>query len=243
MMVGPGMYTQQHVDCPSCEGSGSTIKEKDKCKKCKGQKVVDDVKVLEIFVDRGMHDGEVIVLQGQADETPGGEAGDVMISLRQKVHPIFERRGADLRADLNISLAEALCGFSRTVLKHLDGRLLKYTSPMGKVLRPAEVILVKGEGMPLGRRRDGFGDLYLVVHVEFPRDHFLSERADYTRLTTLLPQIQNKIEHDSDAGEDELVGEPGSLLTFGGDEAEGPEGDWDDEDEAEGEPGMQCNQQ
>jgi DnaJ family protein A protein 2 len=38
--VGPGMIQQMVVQCRSCGGRGETIDEKDKCKKCKGKKVV-----------------------------------------------------------------------------------------------------------------------------------------------------------------------------------------------------------
>lgn len=245
MMVGPGMYSQQQVVCPSCEGTGSTIKDKDRCRKCKGQKVVDEIKVLEIFVDRGMYDGDTIVLQGQADETPGGETGDVIITLVQKEHDVFTRLGADLRAALKISLAEALCGFSRVILEHLDGRLLRYTSSIGKVLRPGQVIVVQGEGMPLGRRRDGFGNLYLEVDVEFPKDHFLSEKGEYGRLSNLLPPSMSTSVPTAtgDKIEESIVGAPGSMLDFGGEEARArADTEWED-DEPEAEPGMQCNQQ
>ncbi len=68
LMVGPGMYTQQQVECPSCEGTGQSIREKDRCKRCKGKKLVDEKKVMELFIEKGMRDGEKIVLKGQADE-------------------------------------------------------------------------------------------------------------------------------------------------------------------------------
>lgn len=244
MMVGPGMYTQQQVECPSCEGSGQTIREKDRCKKCKGKKVVDELKIMEVFIEKGMQNGEQVVLAGQADEVPGGEAGDVIIILSQKAHAVFERLGADLKADLNVTLAEALTGFSRVVLTHLDGRKLKYTSTVGKVLRPGDVIVVRGEGMPFGHRREGFGDLYLTVQVNFPDDNFLSEKGEYQNLINLLPQKPISVPEVSNAIDDsveDIQGEKGDIDDFGGD---AKSADWEDEsEEEEGGPGVQCNQQ
>lgn len=248
MMIGPGMYTQQQVECPACEGSGQSIKVKDQCKKCKGKKVVDEVKLMEVFIDRGMHDKETIVLKGQADEVPDGEPGDVIITLNQKEHEIFDRLGSDLHATIRITLAEALTGFSRVVLRHLDGRSLRYTSAVGKVMRPGDTLVVKGEGMPVGHRREGFGDLYLSIEVIFPDDNFLSEKGEYSKLANLLPQkpisaagLVSAAASQSEM-EEEIVGELGHMEDFGGDAHTGTGGEWEDE-EQEGDPGVQCNQQ
>lgn len=250
MMVGNGLFTQQQVECPSCAGAGETVREKDRCKKCKGKKVVDETKLMELFIDKGMQDGEKIVLQGQADEVPGAGAGDVIITLRQKEHDVFERLGADLRAEVRISLAEALTGVSRVVLRHLDGRRLRYTSPVGKVLRPGDVLVVRGEGMPLGRRREGFGDLYLLVDVEFPEDNFLSEKGEYQRLAQLLPQKpvglpaatpNGDLDGGEDDVEDELEAVPGDMDEFGGDYAQ--QGSEDEEAEGMDPNVTQCAQQ
>lgn len=51
--VGPGLVAQETVVCDSCKGTGSIFKEKDRCKKCKGNKVTEERKVLEIYIPRG----------------------------------------------------------------------------------------------------------------------------------------------------------------------------------------------
>ena len=48
--------------------SGEIISEKDKCSSCKGSKVVQEKKVLEVHVEKGMQHDQKIVFQGQADE-------------------------------------------------------------------------------------------------------------------------------------------------------------------------------
>jgi DnaJ family protein A protein 2 len=60
----------QHV-CSECKGSGEVINEKDKCGQCKGQKVVQDKKVLEVHVEKGMQHGQKITFEGEADEAVG----------------------------------------------------------------------------------------------------------------------------------------------------------------------------
>lgn len=57
--------------------SGEIISDKDKCPSCKGSKVVQEKKVLEVHVEKGMQHGQKIVFQGQADEA---------VSLLQLTH-------------------------------------------------------------------------------------------------------------------------------------------------------------
>jgi len=47
---------------------GEVINEKDRCKKCRGKKVTQESKDIEIRVDPGMKDGQRITLHGQGDQ-------------------------------------------------------------------------------------------------------------------------------------------------------------------------------
>lgn len=78
-----------------------------------------------------MKDGQKITFNGEGDQEPGLEPGDVIIVLDQKEHPVFQRQGHDLIMKMNIKLVEALCGFSRTI-QTLDDRTLIITSQPGK---------------------------------------------------------------------------------------------------------------
>jgi DnaJ family protein A protein 2 len=50
--------------------------------------------------------------------------------MQQKEHEQFKRVGIDLIVVKKISLKEALCGATLHI-KHLDGRVLKITTPSG----------------------------------------------------------------------------------------------------------------
>lgn len=45
--------SQSTVPCSTCKGEGSFFSPKEKCKKCKGEKVTEEKKMLEIYVPRG----------------------------------------------------------------------------------------------------------------------------------------------------------------------------------------------
>lgn len=122
-------------------------------------------------------------------------------------HPTFKRAGADLLHPLEVTLADALCGFSRVILRHLDGRGIHIDHPQGRVLKPDQILRVKGEGMPR-KRSDNKGDLYLVVSVKFPEDGWLKDEASVAQIRGLLPKdeeapitadVVDDVEYEADA--------------------------------------------
>ncbi|KAI9820983.1 MAG: hypothetical protein M1832_003455 [Thelocarpon impressellum] len=238
--VGPGLVTQEMMVCNTCKGAGNVFKEKDRCKRCKGERVTVENKALEIYIPPGSRHGERIVLEGEADQVPDQEPGDIVFVLSCAEHPIFGRAGADLQAPLKITLAEALCGFSRTVLKHLDGRGIHMDHPAGRVLTPHQVVKVPGEGMPV-KKSDSKGDLYLVVKVQFPEDGWLKDEASTKTLQDLLPKPTDPIVADSvdevEYDEDAEIDEFGSSGNLHG----GPA--WVDEDDDDEHQAPQCAQQ
>lgn len=185
--ISPGIVSYKYVECNSCMGRGELFREKDRCKACEATGLVEETKILEAFIPRGARDGHKIVLEGEADQEYGKKTGSVIIEVKQKVHGVFQRKNEDLYATIKISLAEAVGGFSKVVLKHLDGRGVRVTTPPGSVLRPNQVIKVPGEGMPIPKS-DRCGDLYLNVDIEFPPDGWCVETMDLRKLKDMLPE-------------------------------------------------------
>ena len=131
---GPGMVQQVQSHCRNCDGTGEAIKEKDRCKTCLGKKVVPERKVLEVHIDKGMDDGQKITFNGESDQTPGLPPGDIVIVLDQKEHPVFKRRGNDLLMEMELTLVEALCGFTKIVTQ-LDDRKIAVKNAPGNVIK------------------------------------------------------------------------------------------------------------
>lgn len=244
--VGPGLVQQVTIPCGTCNGRGSFFADKDKCKKCKGARTVQTKKVLELYIPPGSREGDRIVLPGEADQDPDDEQpGDIVFELVETPHDVFTRAGADLQAEIEISLSEALTGFNRVVLKHLDGRgiQLNVQQAEGKVLRPAQILRIAGEGMP-HKRSDSRGDLYLVVDVQFPEDGWLKDEAALAKVREILPKPQATKDDGlpSDLIEEVEFDTVENLEEFGagsGDPRAGAE--W--EDEEEGGQQAQCQQQ
>lgn len=189
--VGPGLVTAVMVECEHCNAKGFMFKEKDKCKKCSGSGLTEEKSVLEVYVPQGSKDGEKIVLHGKADESYGKTTGDIIFTIKCAEHDRFIRKYNDLYIECEITLAEALCGFQRTLFKHLDGRGIKVSSNVGKVLKPREYIKVKGEGMPI-KRIDSRGDLYILLDIKFPKDNWCLEKSELNVIKNMMGGEEKK---------------------------------------------------
>lgn len=156
--------------------------------------------MLEVYIPRGSKEGDKIVLEGEADEQPGYDTGDIVFVLEEKEHEVFSRAGADLMAPLKVDLVETLTGFSRVVLKHLDGRGIQLTHPVGEILKPGQTIKIPGEGMP-HKKGEGKGDLYLAVQIEFPENGW---SPDVEAIRKVLPVAKPEV----------ITGEPIDELDY-----------------------------
>jgi len=167
MQFAPGMYQKTQTVCPECHGERVVIKESDKCKKCKAQKVVEEQKILEVTIDKGMKDSSKIVFHGESNEEPGILPGDLIFVVKEEKHKTFARKGNDLVMEHTVPLVDALCGFE-FIIEHMDGRKLLVKSKPGEIIKPGEIKEVMGEGMPIHKRPYEKGNLYIKFNVEFP---------------------------------------------------------------------------
>lgn len=171
---------------------------------------------------------------------PGIEPGDVNLVLNQKEHPVFTRKGADLLCKVKITLSEALCGFDRIIVKHMDGRGIHVKHPAGQVIKPGMVKRVPNEGMPIYKRSDDHGDLYVQFEIEFPDNNFAA-LDQIKSLQNILPKPKPNNEPTP-----EIVDEcgliPGDLESFGATAQSKNIYDEDDDSEEEG-GGINCTQQ
>ncbi|KAI9346086.1 hypothetical protein DFJ73DRAFT_838273 [Zopfochytrium polystomum] len=163
-MLGPGIYQQMQTTCDVCGGKGKIVKSK--CASCHGHKVKRGSRQLTVTIERGMQDGQRIVFEHEGDEHPDQAAGDVVFTVQTLPHPVFIRTGNDLRIKRNISLKEALLGFSFS-LKHLDGKDIVIKRE-GVVTQPGFVQEIPSEGMPTHAFPSERGSLFVEYKVQLP---------------------------------------------------------------------------
>ncbi|TKR86529.1 hypothetical protein L596_011106 [Steinernema carpocapsae] len=184
--IGPGMVQQMVTNCDACQGEGTTVDLKDRCKSCDGKKTLQVKKVLEVHIRRGVNNNEKITFSREGDQEPGVEPGDIIIVVQTKPHELFERRGENLYMEKTISLNDALTGF-KFVIKHLDGRDVVISGKPGDIIEPEAVRGILDEGMPIQGAPDQKGILYVKFDVKFPDEHFLEDETMYKELEKHLP--------------------------------------------------------
>ena len=120
------------VECSYCQGAGAYFNNNHICPVCHGNRLIQERREVDLYLEPGMGNGSVIRLPQGADEAPGMIAGDILFLVNEKSHPAFQRSGPDLQIHMTVSLGESLCGFTRQIT-HLDGRILHIVCNAGEV--------------------------------------------------------------------------------------------------------------
>jgi len=135
-----------------------------------------------VRIPAGVADGQKIRLRGRGEPSPdGGEAGDLVVTVTVRKHPVFERDGQNLRVDVPVTFVEAALGATIQV-PTLGGEPVKLKvapgTPSGRVLR------VKGRGVTT---KNGTGDLLATVQVAVPSHLSDKQREAVQALADALP--------------------------------------------------------
>ena len=118
---------------------------------------------VKVKIPAGVADGQKIKVRGKGEPSPdGGPAGDIILTIHVRKHPVFERDGQHLRLTVPVTFSEAVFGATIEV-PTLGGEPVKLRiapgTPSGRVLR------VKGRGVQTAK---GTGDLLAEVQVAVP---------------------------------------------------------------------------
>jgi molecular chaperone DnaJ len=122
-----------------------------------------DGRPINVKIPAGVADGQKIKLRGKGEPSPdGGAAGDIVLTVTVRKHPVFERDGLNLRVNVPVTFTEAALGATIEV-PTLGGEPVRLRvapgTPSGRVLR------VKGRGVQTNK---GTGDLLAIVQVAVP---------------------------------------------------------------------------
>ncbi|WP_251452853.1 DnaJ C-terminal domain-containing protein [Microbacterium sp. Marseille-Q6648] len=123
----------------------------------------EEGKPFKVKIPAGVADGQKIRLRGRGRPSPdGGEAGDIVVQVAVRPHPVFTRDGVNLRVAVPVTFTEAALGATIEV-PTLGGDPVKLRvapgTPSGRVLR------VKGRGIQTSKAT---GDLLAEVQVAVP---------------------------------------------------------------------------
>ncbi|HEX4058253.1 MAG TPA: DnaJ C-terminal domain-containing protein [Galbitalea sp.] len=152
-------------------------------------------KPIKVKIPAGVNNGQKIRLKGKGEPSPdGGEAGDLVLTVTVRKHPVFERDGNNLRVDVPVTFVEATLGATVEVpTLGADPVRLRVAAgtPSGRVLR------VKGRGVTTAK---GTGDLLASVHVAVPSHLSDSAKKHLEAFASAMPGENPRTELLEQAG-------------------------------------------
>jgi DnaJ-class molecular chaperone len=122
-----------------------------------------DGNAIEISIPPGVNDGQTLRLRGKGGPGLGeGPAGDALITIGVKPHPVFKRDGDDIDMELPITLDEAVLG-AKVDVPTISGAVslsIPKGASSGRRLR------LKGKG--ISRTKGPAGDQYVRLKIVLP---------------------------------------------------------------------------
>lgn len=140
-------------------------------------------RTVKVKIPAGVADAQKIRLRGKGYPSPdGGEAGDIVLTVKVRKHPIFERDGLNIKVNVPVTFVEAALGATIEVPTP-DGENVKLKvapgTPSGRSLR------VKGRGIKTAK---GTGDLLAVVQIAVPSHLDASAKEALEKFAEVAPQ-------------------------------------------------------
>jgi molecular chaperone DnaJ len=163
--------------CSHCRGVGKI--NRNPCRECDGNGVVQREKTLEIKIPAGVDTGSRLRVQGEGEPgLRGTPPGDLYVVLSVEEDPFFKREDNNIYCEIPISVTQAVLG-SEVTVPSLEGHE-KLVIPEGT--QTGTVFRIRGKGIPSLNGR-GKGDHFVAVGVRTPKKLSKEERRLYEELS------------------------------------------------------------
>ena len=124
----------------------------------------DGVRTVNARIPAGVRDGQKVRIRGKGGPgDPGGEPGDVVVTVHVPRHPLFEIVGHDVRITVPVTFAEATLG-AQIDVPTPDGSSVRVRVPAGTP--SGRTLRVKGRGVKTPKVT---GDLLVTAQVAVPQ--------------------------------------------------------------------------
>jgi DnaJ-class molecular chaperone len=207
IQIGPGMLQQMRENCRSCKGTRNDNNFK-KCVKCDGDCLIEETVEYDIPIAAGVFEGYTITFDNQGNEIPKDKRrnnktrSNIVVVIKQKQHNRFRRNfiiegkkntqnPADLLMELQITLAESICGF-RKKITHVDNTEINIES--NNIIKSGDILVIPNKGMPVMSSIENKGDMYIVFKVIYPEnlDKQMKNTIWATLTKTTYPLVDKK---------------------------------------------------
>ncbi len=169
---------QTAATCSTCSGTGQMIDKKPANADANG--MIQTEETVAIKIPAGVEDGMQLKVTGKGNDAPGnGIAGDLLVAIQEKEHPLLQREGDNLHYDLYVSFSDAALGTSKEI-ETVSGKVRIKIEPgvqSGKILR------LRNKGIP-SINGYGKGDLLVHVNVWTPRTLSKEQKDFFERMSS-----------------------------------------------------------
>ncbi len=131
----------------------------------------------ELKIPAGVKTGTKVRAAGAVSNGSGGN-GDLYLVIQVAADPRYKRKGDDLYTEKKIDLYTAVLGGETEV-----------NTPSGKVMlkipsgtQPGQSFRLAGKGMPVLKKKDKFGNLYVKMNVAIPKKLSSEEKQLFEKL-------------------------------------------------------------
>jgi DnaJ-class molecular chaperone len=128
-----------------------------------GHKVFEK-ETLYVDIPQGVDENEIIIVRDKGNFLNDNCKGDVKLFIKIINQTEFKRSGLDLILEKEISLKEALCGFSFEI-KYINGKTYTLNNSVGNIIQSEHQKIIQGLGL---KRENHVGNLILILRVKFP---------------------------------------------------------------------------
>ena len=183
LKLGIGLVQQIISMCEDCQGSGKM--KVNICNYCNGTGFTSENLDVDIKISPGTLNNERIILENLGDFNLKTSSFDSLtLMLKEKPHRRFSRNGYNLFLEQNISVGDALCGFSFNFV-HLNGS--NYHVVSEEIIDGNKYGIIKNLGMPL-KNSNNFGDLFIKFIINFP-----PKLINHNDITSILPEVKELV--------------------------------------------------
>lgn len=140
---------------------------------------------LRINTKPGAYNGQELRIKGKgAPGHGGGEKGDIYIKIKVQPDDNYRIEGNDLIQKVDIDLITAVLG-GKMEINTLTGKL---NVPFPKGSQNGSKLRLKKKGMPVYGKQGNFGDLYIELNIEIPKNLSEEEIQLFEKLKELRKQ-------------------------------------------------------